>query len=311
LIPNKYPSNIQLGDNFLFAPEIDLSLNDLLNEYENDEYNVSSLKGNSVAIDIGASYGDFAIKCANQGAQVYCFEPNKEVFKYLCWNIDYNNFNNRITPVNFAISEKSGEAKFVFKNHGTAAGAILDFYAGNTANKNIYKVRTIDVNSILCLFNKPIDLLKIDAEGAEYSIIGVINPKYFKGIKEIYVEYHQGPKEIPQILEKNGYRISDELKKNQLGIIHAIRSEKVTKLETILISNNSDQLPRIGVLIRQWDNFKLTNNCIDSILSTSYNNLDLYLIDDASEDLSYLQVKVGHPSINIIRFNGKKEYCYC
>ena len=54
-------------------------------------------------------------------------------------------------------------------------------------------VQCLDINDVLSeILNKEqrIDLLKIDAEGSEISIIKSINPSFLSRIKYIYFEFH-------------------------------------------------------------------------------------------------------------------------
>jgi GT2 family glycosyltransferase len=74
-----------------------------------------------------------------------------------------------------------------------------------------------------------------------------------------------------------------------------------------LISSPSEQ--RVGVLLRQWDSFDLTSNCIESLLLQQQVSYTIYLLDDASQDDSGFQLFIHFPQIIIIPLVTRAEYC--
>jgi len=75
-------------------------------------------------------------------------------------------------------------------------------------------------------------------------------------------------------------------------------------------------IPSVGVLIRQWDSFKLTRQCLESlhqanILAMKNGELEVsyYLVDDASSDDSFLRLFLEFPFIKVVRMVSKVEYC--
>ena len=71
----------------------------------------------------------------------------------------------------------------------------------------------------------------------------------------------------------------------------------------------TERKPKIGVLLRHWDAYSLSKQCIDSLLDLGYQNLEIYLLDDASSDLSPVQLYLDFPNLRIIRMFGRIEYC--
>ena len=53
----------------------------------------------------------------------------------------------------------------------------------------------------------------------------------------------------------------------------------------------------------------MTKNCIDDLFATTYGNLEIALLDDASKDLSYLEIFCRYPDVHVIRSLHKLEYC--
>lgn len=105
---------------------------------------------NAKIIDIGASIGDFGVFCASsfKNPTVYCYEPGSEAFQLLKQNIQLNQLESRIKPFNLAISDREGTISYgteIF--NAITIGQIL---AQNKIDR--------------C------DLLKMDIEGAEYTV---------------------------------------------------------------------------------------------------------------------------------------------
>ncbi|HKZ67502.1 MAG TPA: FkbM family methyltransferase [Chitinophagaceae bacterium] len=131
-------------------------------------------KGMTV-IDIGAHIGllstIIAQKVGNSG-KVYSFEPTPSTFQLLQKTIAINNHKEIIIPFNKAVSDKSGTTTFYITDKAAHNSNSL----ANTKRENV-KEYAIEVNLVsvddFALENKlsKIDLIKIDAEGAELSVL--------------------------------------------------------------------------------------------------------------------------------------------
>ncbi len=81
----------------------------------------------------------------------------------------------------------------------------------------------------------------------------------------------------------------------------------------VLVPQNPAQNPKdkgkIAVLLRQWDAYELTRSCIEDLLLTTYQNIDIVVLDDASLDLSYIRLFIEFPQIHVIRSQKRLEYC--
>lgn len=64
----------------------------------------------------------------------------------------------------------------------------------------------------------------------------------------------------------------------------------------------------VGIIIRQWDSCDYTSNCILSLSKIQNNNLQIYLLDDASIDDSFIKIAFRFNNINLIRFINRQEY---
>lgn len=66
---------------------------------------------------------------------------------------------------------------------------------------------------------------------------------------------------------------------------------------------------QISILLRQWDSYEMTSECLNSLLRTNYNHKRILLLDDASKDESGLKLFLAYPSIHVVRTLNRLEYC--
>ena len=167
----------------------------------------------SVVMDIGANIGTFALFAAQCGAsKVFAFEPNKEAYGVLCKNIKDNNFDDVIHPFNCAISDSIGQVciprnsspynKIVEQGNDTeTAPTDYDMVAADTVGNFMHK------HSI-----NHIDLIKMDCEGAEFSILPSLSDDTWTRISKIRMEYHRDPEPLIDLSHMNNFNI-DRLKR--------------------------------------------------------------------------------------------------
>ena len=151
-------------------------------------------------IDIGGHTGMFAIyaRTLNPNIPITIYEPGQENFTTLKENLKQNHIKN-ITAKNLAISDKQGQATLYLSedshNHS------LTEKTKKTDKTQITQTTTLDR-----IVKTKTDLVKIDAEGAEFEIIESASPETLKLIKTIYIEYHQNdPTPLTQKLQKAGF----------------------------------------------------------------------------------------------------------
>ena len=182
---------------------------------------LKELLGKSIkqVIDVGAHKGEFIIKINRlfniQGA--LSFEPNPRVFSVLNKKTNYlqnkkilKTFNlgigenNKKEILNINIESSSSSINKLNKqsNYFLRKYRVLNFFK----NKNITEPIQIKIEKLSDILKKnelkEIDLLKIDTEGYELSVLrGVINN--LKDIKVIYFEHH-----FDDMIIKN-YKLSD------------------------------------------------------------------------------------------------------
>lgn len=175
-------------------------------------------------IDIGGHLGFFSLYASliNPKVPIYAFEPHAGNFELLKKNLKDNHVKN-VTAKNLAVSNKEGEIELFISqedlNHSTVH-AIED-----TGERQ--KVQAITLEKILNRHNLgQVDLLKIDAEGAEFQIIEDSPFEIFDRVSHIFLEYHDwvpngNHKRLKKFLEARGYKVDDypNAKMPELGFL--------------------------------------------------------------------------------------------
>lgn len=185
-------------------------------------------KATGCIIDIGGHKGMFALyaRCLNEGVPIFIFEPDEENFSELKNNIKENHAKN-IHPKNLAIAGRNEERTFYISADSHRHSLLQDIE--HTYEK---RLTTVTLENILSRIEKEgrakIDLLKMDAEGAEFEILENTAPETLKKIRTIYLEYHQyspelTPDRLKRILEKSGFkvRITPSHYDKKMGFIYA------------------------------------------------------------------------------------------
>jgi FkbM family methyltransferase len=120
-------------------------------------------------VDVGANVGVCSLQLAHEGHEVIAFEPDLKSFNLFAKSVDLNPGLN-ISLFNTALAEKPGTAvlKKSVKNSGGGSivkGTKTESYAEVT-------VSTITLDQFLSAYPlSTIDLLKLDVERAEYSVL--------------------------------------------------------------------------------------------------------------------------------------------
>lgn len=130
------------------------------------------LKSKRCVFDVGANVGYYTLlaACALEGrGEVHAFEPSPEIFGKLCRNVDRNAL--RCVSLNqAALAAEDGEQKLFLPadRAGTNASLVENF----TQQGGFVMTPAIRFDSYCkSQVKRPVDLVKIDAEGAEASVL--------------------------------------------------------------------------------------------------------------------------------------------
>lgn len=154
----------------------------------------------SVVVDIGANIGVFALYAVFCGAsRVLAYEPSGESYECLTRNIRENALDDVIVPHRLAVS--SGDRPLVrFPRRSSVMNAMV----ADDRTDDVDEVRTTTLDAIVQPVER-VDLVKIDAEGAEYDILFSTGAAAFGKIAALKLEYHRGRQdEIVTRLRANG-----------------------------------------------------------------------------------------------------------
>jgi len=166
----------------------------------NDHYNYSRIEPGMTVVDVGAHIGTFTLlasKRVGEEGKVIAIEPEIYNFKQLNKNLELNEIRNTI-PVKTALSDFNGKEDF-FISKGSGCHSFFPC-RDDIIDKTQIGVKTLD--SLLWELNiKRVNLLKIDAEGAELKILKgaqqtlINNPQ----IKMVVASYHS-PQEAEEVM---------------------------------------------------------------------------------------------------------------
>jgi len=170
-------------------------------------------KTNGYFIDVGAHNGidvNNTYYFENEGWNGICFEPIPEIFKQL-------EQNRKCTLVNKAISNTEGTAQFfLIEGYSDMLSGLVDEYPQEhiaRINREIeqYNQNYNYIDVICSTFDKEvietnINLLSIDTEGAELTILKTINfTKY--NVDIMIVEYNYHNQELIGLLHNNNFEV--------------------------------------------------------------------------------------------------------
>lgn len=164
-------------------------------------------KGSTI-VEVGANVGTFALYAASTDPTVrlYSYEPIPENYRVLLDNIAANGFEDQIKAFNLGVAGTSGSRQFYL-----ASSPEHSFIKADDSSRGI----TVDCLSLLEVLDRnnltKVDLLKINAEGAEYEILYSAPKECFDRINEIRMEYHghhvdkYDLEHLKAFLEQSGY----------------------------------------------------------------------------------------------------------
>lgn len=132
----------------------------------------------SVFVDIGSNIGFFTIYCALKDAEVWSFEPSPEVFDLLRRNVELNGVGKKVRLENVALYDSERELKLHpdwhdwpslpdgkvdYERHGNSGGLSL---VPGSGGPYTFTSKTLDSYLL-----GHCDLVKMDAQGAEFAIL--------------------------------------------------------------------------------------------------------------------------------------------
>jgi FkbM family methyltransferase len=157
----------------------------------NREYNPSGYEigPDDSVVDIGAHRGVFLTYAAKRTqSQILAIEPDPENYRRLQSIIEKNGFRNT-KLMNVAVAAKSGDA-YLYRASASSRHTLvgIDQWSGESLEDSIV-VTTVTLDDVLASF-PVVHYLKMDCEGAEYSILNSASDETISKIQRLVVELH-------------------------------------------------------------------------------------------------------------------------
>ncbi len=168
----------------------------------------SSIEPDFKIVDVGAHIGTFTLHCAKRASQglVVAVEPCPSTFRLLKLNIRINGLRN-VVPVKLALSSSEGSFHLFIDSQSTGNSMIPSLAMRKKMPKSIL-VKAITFEHLLknnsTLF---FDLVKIDVEGAELSVLLGCNKALAQCKRFVIASYHSPTEanEIESFLKNKAY----------------------------------------------------------------------------------------------------------
>lgn len=152
-----------------------------------------------VMFDIGANIGTITTLVANvlRSCEIYCFEPQHDVFKILCGNLAINNLDN-CRAYNIALGNKNTTVEIrepdYFSPNDFGIFSLIENKIPVLSNKTIMvDVCTVD-DFVAKHHIEKIDLIKIDAEGMDFAVLEGARLIIEKYNPRIFIEHSDNKK---------------------------------------------------------------------------------------------------------------------
>lgn len=161
--------------------------------YGKQSYFFESSKPDLKIVDIGAYIGlsTLYFKRLFPQSTIMALEPHPEAFKLLSHNMAFNHISG-VLPVNQAVWSNHGALTLYedcSPDQWWSTSGIHEKAWDGTQTTTPYSVQTLTLTDVVNAFSEPIDLLKIDVEGAEWDIL-FKSMAVFDRLRTIVVEYH-------------------------------------------------------------------------------------------------------------------------
>lgn len=153
-----------------------------------------ALRPGDIAIDCGANLGAITRILAASGAEVHAFEPNPDAFALLSKAVA-DRPNVHLHPQ--AVLDRPGRLTLhLHMNYDRnperfSSGSSLIAEKRNVDGARGVEVEVIDLVAFIAALDRPVKLLKIDVEGAEYDILhALLDRGVIDRVEKIFVETH-------------------------------------------------------------------------------------------------------------------------
>jgi FkbM family methyltransferase len=136
-------------------------------------------------LDVGAHVGAFAAwsSCHAPQAKVISVEPEPRNFRDLEGNVARNGLSDRVTCMNVAVGSERGVMELRVPSYRESGSMFAT--SGATV-----EVKVVSLEELLETANGTVDLLKLDCEGAEWSIVEELPVEVWRAVDRMVLECH-------------------------------------------------------------------------------------------------------------------------
>lgn len=168
------------------------------------------LPQNGIIIDAGANIGNHTLFFAKilQAKKIYSFEPIPLTFNILENNIKINNITDKVNLFNFGLGEIETFASVKSASPSNIGATYLETQINDRHNS--IKIKTLDSLNL-----EHVDLIKVDVEGMELSLLKGAVQLIKKCHPLIYIECHNGYEIIQNELNSYGYSLEHTFSKKE------------------------------------------------------------------------------------------------
>ncbi|HEU4989381.1 MAG TPA: FkbM family methyltransferase [Gemmatimonadaceae bacterium] len=163
--------------------------------FVNAAYDFDARTENPCIIDAGANIGMATVyfKARYPGARVTAYEPDPATFAILRGNVDANGLRG-VTLIRAAVGDRAGVLPLYRET--TSGGSVVASLDPSWGGAEAIEVPVIRLSDAI---TEPVDLLKLDVEGAEYAVLrDLAAAGRLAMVRETVIEYH------PLAAEPNG-----------------------------------------------------------------------------------------------------------
>lgn len=178
---------------------VDVGLLGVLAEPLEDMYGFVNVK-DAIVVDIGAYIGETALLFLSKGAsRIYALEPVDKHYRYLLRNIYRNNAVNRVIALNYGVWFRETFLTVNYEGSGTGLQT-------STETSIIIKVKNLgDILKEVFRREGRIDLVKMDCEGCEYSLLN-LPTEDLRLANQYVLEIHGSETPIIDKMSEGGYK---------------------------------------------------------------------------------------------------------
>ena len=180
---------------------------------------INELKQDMVCIDLGSNIGYYAVIESNiigESGKIFAIEPSPINFPILKLNLE-NQKKNNFVAYTIGIGDKNEEMEFIISAKSNWSRIRMNNEKINSEDK-VIKIPVKTLNSFVNENDiKKIDILRMDVEGFEYSILLGANEVLEKFKPKLFIEIHK-----MYLGKEKTYQIFNELKNKKYEIKYYI-----------------------------------------------------------------------------------------